>query len=46
MNRIKSLRLKNKLTQTELAKYMNVAQNTISYWEQGKYDIDNESLKN
>jgi hypothetical protein CLOSPO_01966 len=45
MNRIKSLRLKNKLTQTELAKYMNVAQNTISYWEQGKYDIDNESLK-
>ena len=44
MNRIKSLRLKNKLTQTELAKYLNVAQNTISYWEQGKYDIDNESL--
>ncbi|MFG6319566.1 MAG: helix-turn-helix domain-containing protein [Clostridia bacterium] len=33
MNRIKEFRNKKKLTQTELAKEMNVKQNTISDWE-------------
>lgn len=45
LNRIKELRQERKITQSVLANYLGVAQNTLSYWEQGKYDIDNESLK-
>lgn len=44
-NRIKELRKSKHITQAELAKHIGVAQNTLSYWEQGKYDVDNESLK-
>ena len=33
------------MTQAVLAKKLGVAQNTLSYWEQEKYDIDSESLK-
>lgn len=44
MNRIKETRLKKGITQSELASYLGVAQNTLSYWEKGKFDIDNSSL--
>ena len=44
-NRIKELRQSKKITQGALADYLGIAQNTLSYWEQGKYDIDSESLK-
>ena len=43
-NRIKQLRTQKNVTQVELAKYLGVAQNTLSYWEKGTYDIDSESL--
>ena len=43
-NRIKELRQSRGITQSVLAKYLGVAQNTLSYWEQGKYDVDNLSL--
>ena len=45
MNKIKQLRLEKGVKQAELAEYLNIAQNTLSYWESGKYDIDNKSLK-
>lgn len=44
-NRIKEIRQKRGITQAELAKQIGVAQNTLSYWENGKYDVDNDSLK-
>ncbi|MBE6671607.1 MAG: helix-turn-helix domain-containing protein [Ruminococcaceae bacterium] len=44
-NRIKELRSKMKVTQATLAKAIGVAQNTLSYWEQGKYEADNYSLQ-
>ena len=44
MNRIKELRKEINMTQSELAKKLNVAQNTISNWENESRDIDNESL--
>lgn len=44
-NRIKELRKQQNITQKVLAKYLGIAQNTLSYWENGKYDIDNESLQ-
>lgn len=44
-NRIKELRQGHGVTQAALAKYLGVAQNTLSYWEQGKYDVDNASLQ-
>ena len=44
-NRIKELRLSKGITQAELAKTLGIAQNTLSYWENGKYDPDNDSLK-
>lgn len=44
MQRIKQLRLKNGATQAELAKFLKVAQNTLSYWEAGKYEPPIESL--
>jgi len=45
MHRIKLLRVQNDITQIELAANLNVAQNTLSNWENGKFDPDNESLK-
>lgn len=44
-NRIKEIRQKRGITQAELAKQIGIAQNTLSYWENGKYDVDNDSLK-
>ena len=44
-NRIKELRQKHNIKQSELAEVVGVAQNTLSYWERGIYDIDNDSLK-
>ncbi len=43
-NRIKEIRNKNRMSQAALAKELGIAQNTLSYWEQGKYDVDTESL--
>lgn len=40
MNQIKALRTQKKMTQVELAKRLNVAQNTVSYWEKGKTEPD------
>ncbi len=44
-NRIRELRQSRGIKQSELAKYLGIAQNTLSYWEQGKYDVDNSSLQ-
>ena len=44
MNRIGALRKERKMSQTDLAKKLNVSQGTLSFWENEKYDIDNESL--
>lgn len=45
MNRIKELRLIKGLKQSEVASDLNVAQNTLSTWEIGRYEPDNETLK-
>lgn len=42
--RLKQLRTKAGLAQKQLSSKLGVAQNTLSHWEQGRYDIDNESL--
>ncbi|MGM9646542.1 MAG: helix-turn-helix domain-containing protein [Eubacteriales bacterium] len=44
-NRVRELRRSNGVTQAELSRVIGVAQNTLSYWEQGKYDIDTDSLQ-
>lgn len=44
-NRIKELRNSKNITQSKLAKIIGVAQNTLSYWESGTYDVDSESLQ-
>jgi transcriptional regulator with XRE-family HTH domain len=44
MNRIKELRVQKGLNQNDLAKELSVAQNTISQWETGKRNIDNEDI--
>lgn len=44
-NRIRELRQSENMTQSVLAGYLGIKQNTLSYWEQGIYDPDNESLK-
>jgi len=33
-----------KLTQKELAKHLQIADSTLSYWEIGKYEPDSEAL--
>ncbi len=43
-NRIRELRQTYGIKQTELAKFLGVAQNTLSYWETGKFDVDNTCL--
>jgi transcriptional regulator with XRE-family HTH domain len=45
MNRIKELRKQKKMTQKSLAGHLQIADSTLSYWETGKYEPDNESLK-
>lgn len=44
MNRIKELRLQRGIMQKDLSEFLNVAQNTVSYWEKGTYQPDNEML--
>jgi len=44
MNRIKELRNKTGLRQEDLAKELNIAQNTLSYWESGKTEPSGEAL--
>ena len=44
MNRIRELRKQKDMTQKELAKHLQVADSTLSYWEMGKYEPDNEAL--
>lgn len=43
MNRIKELRVEKNLKQSDLAQILNVKQNTISNWENGRTEIDWES---
>ena len=43
-NRLSELRTKRHLSQTDLGKIFNVAQNTISQWELGTRNIDNHML--
>ena len=45
MNRIRELRKQKKMTQKELAIHLKIADSTLSYWEMGKYEPDNESLR-
>ncbi len=45
MNNLIKIRKKNNLSQKEFASIFGVAQNTVSNWEKGKRDIDNEKLK-
>nr|DAL49685.1 MAG TPA_asm: helix-turn-helix domain protein [Caudoviricetes sp.] len=44
-NRIRELRQAHGIKQADLAKHLGVAQNTLSYWERGKYNVDNTSLQ-
>jgi len=44
MNRIRELRKKKELTQKELAKHLQIADSTLSYWEMGKYEPDSNAL--
>ena len=45
MNRIRELRKQRELTQKELAKHLQIADSTLSYWEMGRYEPDNKSLR-
>lgn len=45
MNIIKSLRIENQLTQSQLAKLCGVHQTAVSQWEKGRTMPDTESLK-
>ena len=42
--RIKKLRIKNKITQKQLAKGLNVSKSTISYYEKGMRNISVDNL--
>lgn len=44
MLRIREMRTARKISQETLANYIGVTQATLSGWETGKYDIDNQSL--
>lgn len=44
MNRLKELRTEKGLYQKDLAKTFNVAVSTYSYWEQGKFEPDGDTL--
>jgi len=41
MNRIRELHKQMDMTQIELAKHLQIANSTLSYWEMGKYEPDN-----
>lgn len=44
MNNLKKLRKSKGLTQTEIAKFIGITQNSYSYWENDKVKIDNASI--
>lgn len=44
MIRLKELRKIKKITQQELADYLNITQATLSGWESGKFEIDYSNL--
>lgn len=44
MKRLKELRKTNNVSQQEFATHMNVAQNTVSRWENGERLMDAETL--
>lgn len=44
MNNLKKLRKSKGLTQTEMAKFIGITQNSYSYWENDKVKIDNASI--
>lgn len=44
MFKLRELRKANRLTQQQLAKYLNVTQATLSGWENEKFEIDNTNL--
>lgn len=44
MNRIKVLRTEKNMRQVDLAKHLEVGQSTLSGWENGAYEVDNENL--
>lgn len=43
-NRIKQLRELNGMNQKELAAFLNISQGSLSNWERGVHDPDNEAL--
>ena len=45
MNRIAELRKLHKISQGELGKAIGAAQNTVSNWEKGNRDPDNDTIK-
>ena len=45
MNRIKELRTEKGILQTELAKHLKIGQATISNWETGRSEPDQDALK-
>lgn len=44
-SRLKNLRMQNYMTQTELAKRLNVSQNAIFNWESGRREPNYESIE-
>ena len=44
MNPIRELRKQMNMTQKELAKQLQIADRTLSYWEMGKYEPDRNAL--
>ncbi len=44
MNNLKKLRKNKGLTQSELAQFIGITQNSYSYWENDKVKIDNASI--
>lgn len=44
MNRIKLLRTSRDMKQSELAKDLGIGASTLSYWERGDFQPDNDSL--
>ena len=43
--RLKELRLEKELTQTDVAKVMNITYNTICFWEKGRSSPNISELK-
>ena len=44
MNNLKEARKKARMTQKEVAQHIGISQNTYSYWENGRNNIDSESI--